>query len=96
MTDTASVSAVPECSAPEKAPSRGATAAAAASAAASDSGAAAAAACATGLGEGGGVLSPLSGAYLLMILGEPISDVHKEKMMAKIKQGNSKKNRYFT
>ena len=86
MTDTTSASAVPECSAPEKAPSRGATAAAAAT---SDSGAAAAAAAPCAVGEGGGVLSPLSGAYLLMILGEPISDVHKEKMMAKIKQGNS-------
>lgn len=37
--------------------------------------------------EGGGPLSPLSGAYLLIILSEPISDEHKAKMLQKVKQG---------
>ena len=37
--------------------------------------------------EGGGVLSPLSGSYLLIILSEPISDAHKGKMMQKLRQG---------
>ena len=37
--------------------------------------------------EGGGVLSPLSGAYLLIVLSEPISEAHKEKMLGKLKQG---------
>ena len=40
------------------------------------------------MAEGGGPLSPLSGAYLLIILSEPISDEHKAKMLQKIKQGN--------
>ena len=34
------------------------------------------------------VLSPLSGAYLLVILGEPISEEHKAKMMEKLRKGN--------
>jgi hypothetical protein len=38
-------------------------------------------------GAGGGALSPLSGAYLLIVLGEPISEEHKEKMMLKLRQG---------
>ena len=33
-------------------------------------------------------LSPLSGAYLLVILGEPISEEHKAKMMEKLRKGN--------
>ena len=33
------------------------------------------------------VLSPLSGAYLLIILGEPISEHHKGKMLQKLRQG---------
>jgi len=39
------------------------------------------------VGEGGGVLSPLSGAYLLIILAEPMSNQHKEKMLHKLRQG---------
>ena len=35
----------------------------------------------------GTVLSPLSGAYLLIILGEPLSLEHKEKILQKLKQG---------
>ena len=37
--------------------------------------------------EGGGALSPLSGAYLLIILSEPMSDQHKSKMVQKLRQG---------
>ena len=37
--------------------------------------------------EGGGALSPLSGAYLLIVLAEPISEKHKVKMMQKLRQG---------
>lgn len=37
--------------------------------------------------EGGGALSPLTGAYLLIVLSEPISDEHKTKMLSKLKQG---------
>lgn len=44
------------------------------------------------VGEGGGALSPLSGAYLLVVLSEPMSESHKAKMMQKLKQGN---NRHF-
>ena len=33
------------------------------------------------------MLSPLSGAYLLVILGEPISEDHKEKMLEKLRKG---------
>ena len=36
----------------------------------------------------GPVLSPLSGAYLLIILGEPISEQHKGKMLQKLRQGS--------
>ena len=39
------------------------------------------------VGEGGGVLSPLSGAYLLVVLSEPMSEAHKTKMVQKLKQG---------
>ena len=39
--------------------------------------------------EGGGVLSPLSGAYLLVILSEPMSDQHKSRMIQKLRQGKS-------
>ena len=34
------------------------------------------------------VLSPLSGAYLLVILGEPLSEEHKGKMVEKLRKGN--------
>ncbi len=37
----------------------------------------------------GTVLSPLSGAYLLIVLSEPISEEHKKKMLAKLRQGKS-------
>ena len=37
--------------------------------------------------EGGGALSPLSGAYLLIVLAEPISEKHKVKMIQKLRQG---------
>jgi len=40
------------------------------------------------VGEGGGVLSPLSGAYLLVVLSEPMSEAHKTKMVQKLRQGN--------
>ena len=33
------------------------------------------------------MLSPLSGAYLLVILGEPISEDHKDKMLGKLRKG---------
>jgi hypothetical protein len=39
------------------------------------------------LAEGGGALSPLSGAYLLIVLAEPISEKHKVKMIQKLRQG---------
>ena len=41
------------------------------------------------VGEGGGVLSPLSGAYLLVVLSEPMSEAHKTKMVQKLRQGKS-------
>ena len=41
------------------------------------------------VGEGGGVLSPLSGAYLLVVLSEPMSEAHKAKMVQKLRQGKS-------
>ena len=44
------------------------------------------------VGEGGGVLSPLSGAYLLVVLGEPISEDHKAKIVAKLRQGRIYRN----
>jgi hypothetical protein len=44
-------------------------------------------ACALPVAEGGGALSPLSGAYLLIVLAEPISEKHKVKMLQKLKQG---------
>jgi len=47
----------------------------------------AAAGCGLAVAEGGGVLSPLSGAYLLIILSEPMSEQHKEKMVQKLRQG---------
>ena len=40
------------------------------------------------VGEGGGALSPLSGAYLLVVLSEPLSEAHKTKMVQKLRQGN--------
>jgi len=43
--------------------------------------------CGLPVAEGGGVLSPLSGAYLLIVLAEPISEKHKEKMLQKLRQG---------
>ena len=43
--------------------------------------------CGLPVAEGGGVLSPLSGAYLLIILSEPMSDQHKSKMIQKLRQG---------
>ena len=43
--------------------------------------------CGLAVAEGGGVLSPLSGAYLLIILSEPMSDQHKSKMIQKLRQG---------
>ena len=46
-----------------------------------------AAAAAAAASAGGGALSPLSGAYLLVVLGEPISEDHKAKMLNKLKQG---------
>ena len=39
--------------------------------------------CGLPVAEGGGVLSPLSGAYLLIILSEPMSDQHKTRMVQK-------------
>lgn len=36
---------------------------------------------------GANVLSPLSGAYLLVVLGEPMSQEHKDRMMAMLKEG---------
>ena len=39
------------------------------------------------VGEGGGALSPLSGAYLLVVLSEPMSESHKKSMIQKLKQG---------
>ena len=41
------------------------------------------------VGEGGGALSPLSGAYLLVVLSEPMSEAHKTKMVQKLRQGRS-------
>ena len=41
------------------------------------------------VGEGGGALSPLSGAYLLVVLSEPMSEAHKVKMVQKLRQGMS-------
>ena len=66
--------------------------AAAATAAAGEDGAAeqlppGAAAGSLPVAEGGGVLSPLSGAYLLIILSEPMSDQHKSRMVQKLRQG---------
>lgn len=43
--------------------------------------------CGLAVAEGGGVLSPLSGAYLLIVLAEPISEKHKDKMLQKLRQG---------
>ncbi len=43
--------------------------------------------CGLPVAEGGGVLSPLSGAYLLIILAEPMSEQHKDKMLQKLRQG---------
>lgn len=43
--------------------------------------------CGLPVAEGGGVLSPLSGAYLLIVLAEPISEQHKDKMLQKLRQG---------
>lgn len=43
--------------------------------------------CGLAVAEGGGVLSPLSGAYLLIVLSEPMSDQHKSKMIQKLRQG---------
>ena len=42
------------------------------------------------VGEGGGALSPLSGAYLLVVLSEPLSEAHKTRMVQKLRQGNVK------
>ena len=39
------------------------------------------------VGEGGGALSPLSGAYLLVVLSEPMSESHKKSMIQKLRQG---------
>lgn len=39
---------------------------------------------------GEGVLSPLSGAYLLIVLSEPISEEHKTKIIGKLKQGKNR------
>jgi len=39
------------------------------------------------VGEGGGALSPLSGAYLLVVLSEPLSEAHKTRMVQKLRQG---------
>lgn len=39
------------------------------------------------VGVGGGPLSPLSGAYLLIVLSEPMSAQHKTKMIQKLRQG---------
>ena len=41
----------------------------------------------TAAAAGQQMLSPLSGAYLLVILGEPISEDHKEKMLEKLRKG---------
>ena len=43
--------------------------------------------CGLPVAEGGGVLSPLSGAYLLIVLSEPMSEQHKSKMIQKLRQG---------
>ena len=43
--------------------------------------------CGLPVAEGGGLLSPLSGAYLLIVLSEPMSDQHKSKMIQKLRQG---------
>ena len=45
--------------------------------------------CGLPVAEGGGALSPLSGAYLLIVLAEPISEKHKVKMMQKLRQGKA-------
>lgn len=45
--------------------------------------------CGLPVAEGGGVLSPLSGAYLLIILSEPMSDQHKTRMVQKLRQGEA-------
>ncbi len=37
--------------------------------------------------EGNGALSPLSGAYLLIVLAKPMSESHKTKMLQKLRQG---------
>ena len=47
--------------------------------------------CGLPVAEGGGVLSPLSGAYLLIVLSEPMSDQHKSKMIQKLRQGKTPK-----
>ena len=44
------------------------------------------------VGEGGGALSPLSGAYLLVVLSEPLSEAHKTRMVTKLRQGNENVN----
>ncbi len=43
--------------------------------------------CGLPVAEGGGLLSPLSGAYLLIVLSEPMSEEHKDKMLQKLRQG---------
>ena len=43
------------------------------------------------VGEGGGALSPLSGAYLLVVLSEPMSESHKKSMVQKLRQGKKKR-----
>ena len=43
------------------------------------------------VGEGGGALSPLSGAYLLVVLSEPMSESHKKSMVQKLRQGKKEK-----
>ena len=53
-------------------------------------------ACGLPVAEGGGVLSPLSGAYLLIILSEPISEEHKGKMIQKLRQGKDLRKRNGT
>ncbi len=48
--------------------------------------------CGLPVAEGGGALSPLSGAYLLIVLAEPISEKHKVKMVQKLRQGKKATN----
>ena len=47
------------------------------------------------VGEGGGALSPLSGAYLLVVLSEPMSESHKKSMVQKLRQGKKKRKKSF-